>query len=179
MASGDERRVVDRYRRLDTAFRAGDMGTLRQELGALAGFPNVIADPAIGACLTYAIYYSPIALVGEFLEAGADPNWPDDDGFPPLIAALSSSAVSPGAIVRRDVHRLVEMLLAHGADVAQRGINDFTALHVAAGHGDLDAVEILLAHGADPNAITRIDELETPLEVAVAAGHAVVAERLR
>ncbi len=154
------------------------MATLREELGRLDGFPNVIADQAMGSCLTYAIYHSPIALISGLLEAGADPNWPDDDGFPPLIAALFCSVASPGATVRTDVHQLVELLLAHGADLTQRGVNDYTPLHVAAGHGDLVAVDMLLAHGADPNQRTRIDELETALEVAVAAGHPDVVARL-
>jgi len=40
-------------------------------------------------------------------------------------------------------------------------------------------VDILLAAGADPNEITRIDDLETPLEVAAAGGHLAIVERLR
>jgi ankyrin repeat protein len=170
---------VERFRRLDAAFRAGDMTTLQRELGALEGFPNVFAHPAMGACLTYAIYHSPISLVRALLEAGADPNWPDADGFPPLIAALSCSTAAPGAEVRADVHELVEMLLAAGARADQRGINDYTPLHMAAAQGDLGAVNILLAAGADPDEITRIDDFETALEVASAGGRMPVVERLR
>jgi ankyrin repeat protein len=40
-------------------------------------------------------------------------------------------------------------------------------------------VELLLRHGADPNQITRIDDMETPLEAAERAGHRDVADRLR
>ena len=87
----------ERYRRLDTALRDGDLATLQDELGDLDGFPNVVADPAIGACLTYAIYHAPIALIGSLLDVGANPDWPDDDGFPPLIAALSCSEAPTGA----------------------------------------------------------------------------------
>ena len=35
------------------------------------------------------IYHSPIEMVAALLDAGADPNLPADDGFPPLIAALT------------------------------------------------------------------------------------------
>jgi len=167
-----------RFQRLDSAFRTGDVAALRAELGTIDGFPNVIAHPAIGACLTYAIYHSPLALIGELLDSGADPNWPIDDGFPPLIAALSSADVARGAVARTDAAEIVEMLLAHGAAVDQRGPNDYTPLHWAAGQGDLAVVEMLLANGADPNQITRIDDLETALEVAAAAGHDVVVRRL-
>lgn len=170
---------MKRFRRIDRAFRAGDLEALRAEFGDDDQFPNVIADPAIGACLVYAIYHSPIELVAALLDAGADPNWPVDDGFPPVIAALTCAVPSPGTTVRTDVHELIEMLLQHGADPGQHGINDYTALHLAAANGDLVAVDILLAHGADANEITRIDDLETPLEVAAVAGHAAIVDRLR
>ena len=169
---------VSLYRTLDGAFREGNFAVLRAPLAELDGFPNVIAHPAIGACLTYAIFHSPLPFIADLLEAGADPNWPNDDGFPPLIAALSCADSAPGAAPRCDVHELLGLLLAHGADVAQRGLNDFTPLHWAAGQGDLTAVDMLLAHGADPNATTRIDDVETALEVAEAAGHAAVVDRL-
>jgi uncharacterized protein len=170
---------VERFRRLDDAFRRGDFDMLQTALGHQAGFPNVIAHPAIGACLTYAIYHAPLPLIDTLLEAGADPNWPSDDGFPPLIAALSCSQRAPGTTTRDDVHAIVQMLLTHGADVEQRGVNDYTPLHLAAAQGDLEAVEMLLAHGADANVSTRIDDYEKPLEVAHAAGHAAVVDRLR
>ncbi len=168
-----------RWRRLDAAFRAGDLAALRAEIGSLEGFPNVVADPAMGLCLTYAIYHSPLAFIGELVDAGADPNGHTGDGFPPLMAALSSGVPAPGASVRTDVREVVRLLLSHGADVGQRGINDYTPLHAAAAQGDLALVDLLLQHGADPNAIARIDDMETPLEVAVRAGHDEVAGRLR
>jgi uncharacterized protein len=169
---------VERFRRLHAAFRSGDFDALRRELGEVDNFPNVDAGSGIGACLTYAIYHGPFSLVRDLLDAGADPNWPTDDGFPPLIAALSTGTRTPGATTRSDVHELLHLLLDHGADVAQRGVNDYTPLHWSAGQGDLDSVDILLAAGADPNEITRIDDYETPLEVATAAGRVAVVERL-
>lgn len=173
-----KRAEIEQFRRLDAAFRSGDFLALQRELGQTPGFPNINACPAIGPCLTYAIYHSPIDLVAELLAAGADPDWPADDGFPPLIAALSCSDAAPGFTARTDVHDLVALLIAHHADVGQRGLNDYTPLHWAAGQGDLLAVEQLLAAGADPDAITHIDDFETPLEVAAAAGHTVVVQRL-
>jgi ankyrin repeat protein len=164
---------------LDAAFRAGDLETIRDELGAVEGFPNVEAHPAMGSCLTYSIYHGPLSLVAAFLDAGADANAPADDGFPPLIAAVTCLRAPPGGRSRPDVPALVTLLLDHGADVGQRGYNDFTALHEAALQGDLETVDLLLARGANPNAVTRIDDPETPLEVAVRAGHAAVIERLR
>jgi ankyrin repeat protein len=118
-------------------------------------------------------------FIRALLEHGADPNIDPHDGFPSLMPVLSCGVSVPGAPARPDMHEILTLLLAHGADVEQRGINDYTSLHVAAGQGDQDAVEMLLLHGADPNAVTRIDDCETPLEVAERAGHQAVAARLR
>jgi uncharacterized protein len=168
-----------RLLRIDAAFKAGDVIALRADLDDDDAFPNVVVAPAIGACLTYAIYHSPVSFIAELLDLGADPNRPADDGFPPLIAALSCATSAPGSAARDDVHEIVELLLAHGADVQQRGVNDYTPLHWAAGDGDLAMVDRLLERGADPNEITRIDDMETPLDVASAAGHSAIVDRLR
>jgi ankyrin repeat protein len=168
-----------RLLRIDAAFKAGDLAALRAELDDQQGFPNVVVAAGIGDCLTYAIYQSPIAFIAELLDLGADPNWPADDGFPPLIAALACARSTPGSSARTDVHAIVELLLARGADVQQRGLNDYTPLHWAAGDGDLAMVNLLLAHGADANEITRIDDMDTAMEVASVGGHSKIVERLR
>ena len=158
---------------LDRAFRDGDLDAIRALLGDPERFPDVSAGVAFGSCLTYAIYHGPASLVTTMLELGADPNEDDGDGFPPLIAALT------GGPAQAEVADLVEALLAHGANVDQRGVNGYAPLHIAAEQGDLAMVDLLLSHGADPNAIATVDDMETPVEVASAAGHADVAERLR
>lgn len=87
--------------------------------------------------------------------------------FPPLHVAASYG--------HKD---MVELLLAHGADVNWRDVKDGqTALHWAAVNDSKDVVELLLAKGADVNAKTNRGE--TPLEMAVYAGHNAVAALLR
>ncbi len=162
----------ERFARLDAAFRSGDMAALRDELSHEDGFPNVQAGAAIGLCLVYAIYHSPLAFVRELLEAGADPNLDDDDGYPAMIAAFDRER-------GKDLYELLTLLLDHGADANQHGVNDYTALHIAAERGDLRALELLLERGADPNEITRIDDMETPLDVAASAGQQKIVDRLR
>ena len=105
------------------------------------------------------------------LALGADPNYEDPAGFPALHAALSTE--------RPDRHDILRLLLRHGADPGQRGINDGTPLHHAVWRRDPEAVAILLAHGAAPGAWTRIDDLSTPLEDAERSGFAAGAALLR
>ena len=99
----------------------------------------------------------------KLIDLGADVNYEDAAGFPALIAVLSTG--------RPECRELVELLLAAGVDVNQRGINDFTPLHYAAARNDPTMIELLVAHGADLDARTRIDDLATPLEEARRAGH--------
>jgi hypothetical protein len=91
-------------------------------------------------------------------------------GFPPLTAALMTGRDTPGANMRTDVNEIVELLLAFGCDPNQRGINDYTPLHTAVAERNAFAVQLLLDRGADPDLRTRIDEYETPLEMARSAG---------
>ena len=164
-----------KFGRIDQAFRTGDLEALRAAVGDPSVIPNGEIDDTIGSCLVYAIYHSPLAFIRTLLEIGADPKAPVLDGFPPLIAALSCAREVPGANRRVDVDDVIRLLLAFGADPNQRGINDYTALHMAVAERNTMAVQLLLEAGADPDLRTRIDECETPLEMARAAGLADVA----
>ena len=140
------------------AFVRGELKVLRSLLGDPENFPNCPGPP--GFCdniLEYAIYHSPISLIRALLELGADPNYQDPAGFPSLIATLS-------ALDSASRYEVLQLLLEFGADVQERGHNDYTPLHYAANLQDIQAMEILLAHGADLNARTRIDDYATPLE---------------
>ncbi|CAN7322916.1 ankyrin repeat domain-containing protein [Cupriavidus necator] len=158
------------FEEIHAAFRAGDIEALRAAVDDPACIPNGPMPPGIGACLEYAIYHSPLPLIRALLESGADPRPVDHAGFPPLIAALSCSLARPGATTRTDVIEVLRLLLDFGADPGQRGINDYTALHMAVSVRNLPAVELLLAAGADAACRTRIDECETPREMAEAMG---------
>src|SRR5262245_45928608 len=159
-----------RFQRIHDAFQKGDLEALRAAVDDPAVVPNGLMPRTIGSCLVYAVYHSPLSFIRTLLEIGADPNAPVDDGFPPLIAALCCTRDEPGANRRTDVDEVIRLLLSFGAEVNQRGINDYTPLHMAVAERNLLAIQRLLDHGADPDLRTRIDEYETPLEMANAAG---------
>lgn len=159
-----------KLQRIDDAFAAGDLDALRAAVDDPAAIPNGRMPDTVGPCLVYAIYHSPLAFIRTLLDIGADPNAPVDDGFPPLIAAMITGRDTPGARKRTDVDEVLRLLLSRGADPNQRGINDYTALHAAVAERNAAAVQMLLDAGADPELRTRIDECETPEEMARAAG---------
>ena len=168
----DDERCADaaRIQRIDEAFRRGNLEALRAAVDDPGALPNGPVPPVIGSCLVYAIYRSPLAFIRTLLDMGADPNAPADDGFPPVIAALGCAREVSGAAGRSDVDEIVRLLLSRGADPNQRGINDYTALHMAVAERAALAVQILLDGGADPALRTRIDACETAAEMAAAAG---------
>ena len=179
MTTEDERCAeAKRIQRIDDAFREGNLDDLRALLDDPAVVPNGRMPDGIGPCLVYAIYHSPLRFIRTLLEIGANPNAPTDDGFPPLIAALSCTRHVPGATKRTDVDDILRLLLSFGADPNQRGINDYTPLHMAVAEQNPLAVQILLDHHADPELRTRIDDCETPLEMANAAGLELIAAML-
>lgn len=179
MATDEERCAeAKKFQRIDEAFRKGDLDALRAAVDDPMVVPSGRMPDTVGPCLVYAIYHSPLPFIRTLLEIGADPNVPVHDGFPPLIAALSCVREAPGAARRTDVDDILRLLLSFGADPNQRGINDYTALHMAVAQRDPLAVQILLEGGADPELRTRIDECETPFEMAEAAGLAMIAAML-
>jgi len=179
MKSEAERcKEAETFRKIDAAFRNGDLAALRAAVDDPDYVPNGPMPLVVGRCLEYAIYHSPLPFIRVLLEIGADPNPRDHAGFPPLIAALSCCNSHPGSPGRKDTLDIIKLLLASGADPNQRGINDYTPLHMAVGERHLPALEVLLKAGADPRLRTRIDDYETPREMAERAGLVEIAKLL-
>ena len=154
------------------AYLRGDLAALKSLLGDPPDFPNCRGPRSMGEIiLEYAIYWSPLPFIRTLLELGADVNYTDPAGFPSLMAALSTK--------RADKLQLLALLLSFGADLRQRGNNDYTPLHYAAALDEPETVELLLAHGADPDARTNIDDYATPLEEAQNLGRAKAVQALR
>jgi ankyrin repeat protein len=158
---------------LHKAYQNGDLTAVKAGLGDPPDFPNGPGPAAVGPIvLEYAIYHSPLAFIRTLLEMGANPNYGDNGGFPSLIAALTCAD-------REDMYEVLDLLLTHGADIQQRGFNDYTPLHWAVAEGNIEAAEYLLARGANPNARTSIDDYATPLEEAETLGLTEVAAAIR
>ena len=168
----------ERFKRIDEAFRLGELEALRAAVEDPDIVPNGPMPLEIGPCLEYAIYHSPLPFIRTLLEIGADPNPAEHAGFPPLIAALSCSLPRHGAPGRQDVTGMISLLLSFGADPDQRGINDYTPLHMAVSERNFPAVALLIDGGADPRLRTRIDDCETPREMAEKAALREIAQLL-
>ena len=95
-----------------------------------------------------------------------------------MIAALSCNRSYAGSPGRNDTLEIIKLLLSFDADPNQRGINDYTPLHMAVSERYLPAIQILLEAGADPRLRTRIDHYETPHEMAERSGLVEVAKLL-
>ena len=81
-------------------------------------------------------------IIRDLLDHGADPNMPQNrNGHGPLLG-LSSQAGQA---------EIVGLLLNHGVNVNEQGVNGYTALHLAVERNHPEVVKLLLDHGADPN----------------------------
>jgi ankyrin repeat protein len=161
------------FKIVDDAFKAGNFDALGVALGGSARWfdERMPFELGLGHPLEYAIYWSPVPFVSALLDAGSNPNYEDNAGFPSIIAALSTE--------RPDRLELIHILLQHGADPNMRGVNDWTPLHHAVSRRDAEAIRLLLHSGANPSLRTRIDDYETALEGAERAGFGAGASLLR
>jgi len=123
-------------------------GNLQQVQQLIA---NGVDVNAISSCnrtaLSLAIQGGKIPVIQALLDAGADPNLPDetDDDLAansPLMAAASTFfATNRGDMVR--------LLIQRGADINQQDAEGQTALMHALRYSDMDVIETLIRAGAD------------------------------
>jgi ankyrin repeat protein len=154
---------------VEAAIRAGDLALLEEYAAIVPGFPEG-ADAEMGPwiCMFAA---GPIPALRWALARGVPVDPDVDDGFPPLLAALDAGGT--------EVCARLSLLIAAGADLGRHGFNDWTALHMAAAKGELDAVRLLLDAGADRSIRTRIDDFATPEEEARLLGQTAAADLIR
>src|SRR5690348_5059825 len=131
------------YIAAERALRAGDVDGAHQAIGDPDGWSNVLVPYTGVPEQALALGWAPPAAVRRLLDPGADPNFRvADDGFPALVNVIHHRR-------REEGHPILVDLLAAGARVDERGLNDLTALHFAASYDDEVAVRLLLRAGAD------------------------------
>jgi ankyrin repeat protein len=136
------------------AAKAGDIGRVRELVCAQ---PHLAAErlPNGESPLMSALYRGHKDIVRLLIERGAP------------LDLFAASAVGQPADLRRALER--------GAKVGDYSYDGWTALHLAAFFGQMDAVRILLAAGADRSPVSRNSLKNTPLHAATAAGHSAIA----
>ena len=108
-----------------------------------------------------------IQAVKQHLDAGADVNDKDDNGFTPLIYTCGEGHVE-----------LSEFLIEKGADMhAKAGYPSSSPLHAAASENYEEIAALLIIKGADVN--MKKDDSETPLDWAEEEKNADLADLLR
>ena len=60
------------FRKIDVAFRNGDLAALRAAVDDPVSVPNGPMPLTIGPCLVYAIYHSPLLFIRTLLAIGVD-----------------------------------------------------------------------------------------------------------
>lgn len=151
---------------------AGDLAGLQEAALLAEGFPLGL-DSWGHAWIGRSVDVAPWAVIAWMIEAGAGLKVAGD---PLLMRAIDRSA---GRWPDMGRHEILRRLIAAGAPLQARGMNDWTALHLAGVRGDIVALTILLAAGADRRARTCIDGYATPEEEARALGKGAAADFLR
>jgi ankyrin repeat protein len=130
-----------------------------EELAELVdGFPDGV-DGFIGRqWITNAIDGGSIDALEWMIGRGVELRFRDDEGYTPLHSAIEHN--------RNDRLAVLELLLRGGADPDLRGVNGYTAAHLAAVRNDVPTLELLARYGADFSVRTVIDGDTTPLEEA-------------
>ena len=159
----DAEHVWRRYR------ETGDLQMLREELLTSPVIINVPGEQDV--FFLWALKDRDIAAAELLLELGlVDVGRPAPDGYHDLHWVIEESD--------EDDPTMARFLLDHGADLEQRGVNDWAPLHMAAIRGRLKIAEFLLDRGADINARTRIDGCLTPLMEAAWVGNLEMVQML-
>jgi ankyrin repeat protein len=148
----------------DRALQDGDIERLDRLADAA---PHALGD--LAERLLDAVALHPQATIQWLIARGAPVRIAAPDGFPVLHMAVDRRG--------DDRYAVMTTLLDAGADINERGVNDWTPLHRAAlGRGDVRMVRLLLERGADRTIRTIIDDRQTAEEEARSHGLFAIAD---
>ena len=133
---------------LETAIRSGEVAQVRTALDRGADPNDVFPIFGMSALILSAIHGRE-DMVDLLLDRGADPNWLHERGNSALSAAVRSCASG---------WKVVERLLAAGADIDNPSGGSLTPLMVSIQEERPSFFRNLLEHGADINAVNTFGE---------------------
>ncbi|HXT00661.1 MAG TPA: ankyrin repeat domain-containing protein [Elusimicrobiota bacterium] len=146
------------YDTIMEALKSAGLDRLEALSREVKGFPDGVDSFIRRRWIRNAIDCGSKQAVEWMLRKGLDLNFRDEEGYTPLLCAIERET--------EDRYEVLELLLAAGAPVNSKGINDWTPAHMAAARDDIKALDILIRHGADLSIRTEIDDYATPLEEA-------------
>jgi ankyrin repeat protein len=97
--------------------------------------------------LLTAAYQGNITLVKDFLDAGADVNGKDEEGYTVLIMAAKNGGHKQEKLINQ--YKIVQLLVDKGADVNAKQKDGHTALKYARRHDLAQVIKILKQNGAE------------------------------
>lgn len=151
-------------------FEAAALGRLDRLKEGLGAAPDSVVafSPDGFTALHLAAFFGNAEAVRILLDAGASVDTYTRNAFAnqPLHAAAAGRHIE-----------ICRMLVAAGADVNASQHGGYMPLHEAAQHGDDEMVELFLSAGGDPT--VSVADGGIPADLAEAAGHRDVANRLR
>lgn len=117
-----------------------------------------------------------LKLVGRLLELGANPNMPNEEGFPALAVAMSLFAFRDGDQDHEICKSIIEALTTAKSTLIDCPDNWDTPLTAAIELGRLDVIGLILAAGADIN--KSCPQGDTPLIRAISKKKAAIVKKL-
>ncbi|TGN20009.1 ankyrin repeat domain-containing protein [Leptospira idonii] len=134
-----------RYRNLVRSLAAEDKLQFQKDLDLLRKEPNFLASANVLLGIVCA-ESNDIYFLETLLEAGLNPNVPNESGIYPIHTAVENGKLDA-----------VKILLSHGADPDAEDPRGVTPLHIANSYDGLGEVsDLLLANGANPNKRDKI-----------------------
>jgi len=100
--------------------------------------------------LLTAAYQRNLTAVKAFLDAGADVNAKDEEGYTVLMIAAKNSALETERLIEQ--YKIVQLLVDKGADVNAKQKDGHTALKYARRNDLAQVIKILKQHGAESGA---------------------------
>lgn len=153
------RYTADRdYDEIMRLLASGSVADLEELAELVDGFPDAFDGFTGRHWITHAIDCGSLLALNWMIGRGVTLRFRDDEGYTPLHSAIDGA--------RDDRLAVIELLLQGGADPDVRGINGYTAAHLAAVRNDVPTLQLLARHGADFELRTVIDSDTTPLEEA-------------